>query len=199
MISLKLDQAYRLQRFCSQMMATSALTKQKSALRNAMRATLANLSSDEIQAQCTPGFLRQIMRGLGTVSLTSKARPSAVFSACPPERSTPPALSPPYWMQVGRPGLSGYHLATWLRTCLRPRNGHISGPIRFATPPFRPELTPPNPPGKTLYVPKMLDKERGIMDFLQIYGEDDLRSLPSGQWGIREPETELRGNSGQRH
>ncbi|KAL7277212.1 hypothetical protein ACG7TL_009062 [Trametes sanguinea] len=46
---------------------------------------------------------------------------------------------------------------------------------------------------KTLYVPKMLDKERGIMDFLQIFGEDDLRSLPSGQWGIREPDLETKG------
>lgn len=42
--------------------------------------------------------------------------------------------------------------------------------------------------GKTLYVPKMLDKERGIMDFLQIFGEHDLRTLPAGQWGIREPD-----------
>ncbi|OJT08848.1 hypothetical protein TRAPUB_275 [Trametes pubescens] len=34
----------------------------------------------------------------------------------------------------------------------------------------------------------MLDKERGIMDFLQIFGEHDLRTLPAGQWGIREPD-----------
>ncbi|KAH9852279.1 5-formyltetrahydrofolate cyclo-ligase [Lenzites betulinus] len=47
--------------------------------------------------------------------------------------------------------------------------------------------------GKTLYVPKMLDKDRGIMDFLQVSGADDLRALPAGQWGIREPDVLVNG------
>ncbi|KAI0754364.1 5-formyltetrahydrofolate cyclo-ligase [Daedaleopsis nitida] len=47
--------------------------------------------------------------------------------------------------------------------------------------------------GKNLYVPKTTDKERGVMDFFQIFGEDDLRALPRGLWGIREPEREYMG------
>ncbi|KAK0192701.1 hypothetical protein F5146DRAFT_1041128 [Armillaria mellea] len=38
---------------------------------------------------------------------------------------------------------------------------------------------------KTLYVPKILPD--GSMDFLEIHGADDIKSLPSGLWGIREP------------
>ncbi|TFK93373.1 5-formyltetrahydrofolate cyclo-ligase [Polyporus arcularius HHB13444] len=47
--------------------------------------------------------------------------------------------------------------------------------------------------GKNLYVPKTTDKEHGIMDFFRIFGEDDLRALPRGLWGIREPEPEYMG------
>ena len=46
---------------------------------------------------------------------------------------------------------------------------------------------------KRLFVPKMLDKKEGIMDCFEVYGEGDLASLPSGQWGIREPETSRNG------
>jgi hypothetical protein len=31
------------------------------------------------------------------------------------------------------------------------------------------------------------------MEFLKVYGIDDLHSLPSGIWGIKEPELEWRG------
>jgi hypothetical protein len=41
--------------------------------------------------------------------------------------------------------------------------------------------------GKTLYVPKMHPEKPTHMDFLQIRDEEDLRSLPGGQWGIPEP------------
>ena len=34
----------------------------------------------------------------------------------------------------------------------------------------------------------MIDKAQGIMDFFQIFDEDDLRALPRGLWGIREPD-----------
>ena len=47
--------------------------------------------------------------------------------------------------------------------------------------------------GKNLYVPKTTDKEHGIMDLFRIFGEDDLRALPRGLWGIREPEPEYMG------
>ena len=50
-----------------------------------------------------------------------------------------------------------------------------------------------NHAGKNLYVPRTTDKERGIMDLLQIFGEDDLQALPRGLWGIREPEREYMG------
>lgn len=33
------------------------------------------------------------------------------------------------------------------------------------------------------------------MDFLQIYSEEDLSSLPSGVWGIREPGDEYAGQT----
>ncbi|KAI9065240.1 5-formyltetrahydrofolate cyclo-ligase [Trametes sanguinea] len=123
------------------MMATSALTKQKSALRKAMRATLANLSSDEIQAQS-----RQITRTLLALPEFQQSKNVSCFLSMP----------------AGEVDTSGVVSAVF-------------------------------DAGKTLYVPKMLDKEHGVMDFLQIFGEDDLRSLPSGQWGIREPELETKG------
>jgi 5-formyltetrahydrofolate cyclo-ligase len=40
--------------------------------------------------------------------------------------------------------------------------------------------------GKTLFVPR-IDKAADKMDFLEVYGEEDLLNLPSGVWGIREP------------
>lgn len=40
--------------------------------------------------------------------------------------------------------------------------------------------------GKVLFVPR-IDKERGEMDMLRIYDEHDLKNLPSGTWGIKEP------------
>ncbi|KAL4254597.1 5-formyltetrahydrofolate cyclo-ligase [Abortiporus biennis] len=47
--------------------------------------------------------------------------------------------------------------------------------------------------GKTLYVPKIDVTVDGKMDFLKIYGAEDLRSLPSGTWGIKEPQREWQG------
>ena len=32
------------------------------------------------------------------------------------------------------------------------------------------------------------------MDFLRIYNLEDLESLPSGVWGIKEPELDFRGS-----
>ncbi|TEB23391.1 5-formyltetrahydrofolate cyclo-ligase [Coprinellus micaceus] len=46
---------------------------------------------------------------------------------------------------------------------------------------------------KRLFVPKMLNKKEGMMDCFEIYGEEDLASLLSGQWGIKEPETSWNG------
>jgi hypothetical protein len=39
----------------------------------------------------------------------------------------------------------------------------------------------------------MLNKKEGMMDCFEIYGEEDLASLLSGQWGIKEPETSWNG------
>ncbi|KAH9946913.1 hypothetical protein B0H21DRAFT_380036 [Amylocystis lapponica] len=47
--------------------------------------------------------------------------------------------------------------------------------------------------GKTLYVPKIGVTGTASMDFLQVYGEDDLRAFPSGTWGIKEPTIECAG------
>jgi 5-formyltetrahydrofolate cyclo-ligase len=48
--------------------------------------------------------------------------------------------------------------------------------------------------GKTLFVPKISDDR---MEFFKVYGEDDLRSFPSGTWGIKEPSTEWQGGKRQ--
>ncbi|KAI0659703.1 5-formyltetrahydrofolate cyclo-ligase [Cubamyces menziesii] len=122
-------------------MMASALTKQKGALRKAMRATLANLTSDEIQAQS-----RQITRTLLSLPEFQQSKNVSCFLSMP----------------TGEVDTSAVVSAIF---------DH----------------------GKTLYVPKMVDKDHGIMDFFQIFGEDDLRTLPSGQWGIREPEPEVEG------
>nr|GAT59269.1 predicted protein [Mycena chlorophos] len=42
--------------------------------------------------------------------------------------------------------------------------------------------------GKALFVPKIDKSSDRRMDLLRIYDETDLESLPSGVWGIREPE-----------
>jgi len=47
--------------------------------------------------------------------------------------------------------------------------------------------------GRSLFVPKIKSKE-GHMDFLKIYGQDDLESLPSGVWGIKEPGEQWQGS-----
>ncbi|TDL25145.1 5-formyltetrahydrofolate cyclo-ligase, partial [Rickenella mellea] len=47
--------------------------------------------------------------------------------------------------------------------------------------------------GKTLYVPKISKGRDATMDFLKIYGLEDLDSLPSGVWGIKEPGAEWQG------
>jgi hypothetical protein len=44
-----------------------------------------------------------------------------------------------------------------------------------------------SPAGKNLFVPKVDATLPGGMDLLKIQDEDDLRSLPSGVWGIKEP------------
>ncbi|KAI0828686.1 5-formyltetrahydrofolate cyclo-ligase [Trametes gibbosa] len=119
----------------------AALAKQKSALRKAMRTTLANLTSDEIQAQS-----RQITHTLLAL----------------PEFQQSSAVSCFLSMPAGEVDTAALVAAIF-------------------------------DAGKRLYVPKMLDKDRGIMDFFHISGADDLRTLPRGQWGIREPDLLLNG------
>ncbi|KAI0247721.1 5-formyltetrahydrofolate cyclo-ligase [Lactifluus subvellereus] len=46
--------------------------------------------------------------------------------------------------------------------------------------------------GKNLFVPKVDPTLPGGMDLLRIQDEDDLRSLPSGVWGIKEPTFQYR-------
>ncbi|KAG2008605.1 hypothetical protein CC2G_014022 [Coprinopsis cinerea AmutBmut pab1-1] len=41
---------------------------------------------------------------------------------------------------------------------------------------------------KQLFVPKIVNKD-GIMDFYEIFNGEDLASLPSGTWGIKEPDS----------
>ncbi|KAH6917812.1 hypothetical protein BKA70DRAFT_1366349 [Coprinopsis sp. MPI-PUGE-AT-0042] len=40
--------------------------------------------------------------------------------------------------------------------------------------------------GKRLFVPRIVDKA-GVMDFFEVFDDEDLATLPSGVWGIKEP------------
>ncbi|KAI0701402.1 5-formyltetrahydrofolate cyclo-ligase [Cytidiella melzeri] len=51
--------------------------------------------------------------------------------------------------------------------------------------------------GKTLFVPRVDPRIIGRMDFLRVYGEDDLTSFPAGLWGIREPGEQYQGRRRQ--
>ena len=46
--------------------------------------------------------------------------------------------------------------------------------------------------GKNLFVPKVDPSLAGGMDVLKIQDEEDLRSIPSGIWGIKEPTFQYR-------
>jgi len=46
--------------------------------------------------------------------------------------------------------------------------------------------------GKNLFVPKVDAALPGGMDLLRIYDDEDLCSLPSGVWGIKEPTFQYR-------
>jgi len=46
---------------------------------------------------------------------------------------------------------------------------------------------------KTLYVPRIDRTVPNQMSLLQIYNSEDLQSLPSGTWGIKEPGVEWEG------
>ncbi|KAH8084337.1 5-formyltetrahydrofolate cyclo-ligase [Cristinia sonorae] len=48
--------------------------------------------------------------------------------------------------------------------------------------------------GKTLYVPRIDVTVDGRMDFVKTFGEDDIRSFPSGLWGIKEPTADWNGS-----
>ncbi|KAL5499038.1 hypothetical protein ACEPAH_1556 [Sanghuangporus vaninii] len=47
--------------------------------------------------------------------------------------------------------------------------------------------------GKSLYVPKITSSKERRMDFLRLYNLEDLESLPSGMWGIKEPDFDYKG------
>ncbi|KAL5523102.1 hypothetical protein ACEPAF_1369 [Sanghuangporus sanghuang] len=47
--------------------------------------------------------------------------------------------------------------------------------------------------GKSLYVPKITSSKERRMDFLRLYNLEDLESLPSGVWGIKEPDFDYKG------
>ncbi|KAF8348596.1 hypothetical protein F5887DRAFT_950868 [Amanita rubescens] len=47
---------------------------------------------------------------------------------------------------------------------------------------------------KTLFVPR-IESMDGQMDFVRLYDNDDLSSLPSGMWGIKEPGREWQGSA----
>lgn len=55
------------------------------------------------------------------------------------------------------------------------------------------QLKPPSSSlGKNLFVPKVDATLPGGMDMLRIYDDEDLRSLPSKLWGIKEPTYQFR-------
>ncbi|KAI0690076.1 5-formyltetrahydrofolate cyclo-ligase [Cerioporus squamosus] len=119
-------------------MATT-LRSQKVALRKTMRGLLANLSTDEIQAQS-----HQITRTLLALPEFQQSKNISCFLSMP----------------TGEVDTSA-----------------VVSAILASEP----------------HVPKTTDKDRGIMDFFRIFGEDDLRALPRGLWGIREPDAAYMG------
>ena len=48
--------------------------------------------------------------------------------------------------------------------------------------------------GKDLFVPKIDKSSARRMDIMKIYDRDDLTSLPSGVWGIKEPDDNWNGH-----
>ncbi|KII87851.1 hypothetical protein PLICRDRAFT_42365 [Plicaturopsis crispa FD-325 SS-3] len=48
--------------------------------------------------------------------------------------------------------------------------------------------------GKTVFIPRIDQTTEGRMEFLKLYGEEDLHTLPSGVWGIREPDQFWKGH-----
>ncbi|KAI9569870.1 hypothetical protein HD554DRAFT_456716 [Boletus coccyginus] len=50
--------------------------------------------------------------------------------------------------------------------------------------------------GKKLFVPSLTSKE-GQMDFVRLYDNEDLRTLPAGLWGIPEPTAEWQSEKRQ--
>lgn len=52
--------------------------------------------------------------------------------------------------------------------------------------------------GQNLFVPKVISASDNEMDFLKIYGTEDLNSLSGGLWGIKEPSFEWQGSPRQR-
>ncbi|KAN0084100.1 hypothetical protein V8E55_007604 [Tylopilus felleus] len=50
--------------------------------------------------------------------------------------------------------------------------------------------------GKKLFVPSLTFRD-GQMDFVRLYDEEDLRTLPAGLWGIPEPTVEYRSEKRQ--
>ena len=172
---------------CPRTMATT-LRSQKVALRKAMRGLLANLPPDEIQAQCWRNFSDGIC---GRIS-NSPFYLSAPDNAHAPRSSGIPTeqehqLFPEH--ACGRSRHFGCRVCHHrLRFADMSLFTGIARPHQFHTHTLGAECA-----GKNLYVPKTTDKEHGIMDLFRIFGEDDLRALPRGLWGIREPEPEYMG------
>lgn len=48
-------------------------------------------------------------------------------------------------------------------------------------------------PGKSLYVPRIDRSVPNHMDLLRVHDENDLQSLASGTWGIKEPSEQYNG------
>jgi len=47
--------------------------------------------------------------------------------------------------------------------------------------------------GKSLFVPRVLRSDPGRMQLLKVYGHEDLLTLDTGLWGIREPNPQRNG------
>ncbi|KAG6888722.1 hypothetical protein C0992_007631 [Termitomyces sp. T32_za158] len=48
--------------------------------------------------------------------------------------------------------------------------------------------------GKTLFVPRIDPSKDSQMDFVRVYGKEDLNTFPIGTWGIKEPGSQWRGS-----
>jgi 5-formyltetrahydrofolate cyclo-ligase len=186
--------------------AIASLTSRKRALRKSLSSILRALSQDDVSAQCdyrTKSHAAQ--RDSNDIHFCSLASAIVGRVLSAPWFNEATTISCYLSMPTGEVDTSAI-VAGIVRsgTYLTP----AQFPLHYCTRPFclfsgfpvfraSHDMSPLNPTslGKNLYVPKVDATLPGGMDMLRIYDDDDLRSLPSKLWGIKEPTFQYRDTS----